>query len=119
MTMGAQRGFTPKLVSAPYVDLGQPWPATSDVQRLPGNPDGSRNGASYKMQRSLSMQMRMVARSVLMDKQTALAAGLATPPPSPLSLVLPASPARPRHQDRHDQTANGCFRIRCPASRYL
>jgi hypothetical protein len=52
MAMAPQRGAQPRSSCAEYVDLGQPWPGTSDVQRLPGNPDGSRNGG--KMQRSLS-----------------------------------------------------------------
>lgn len=49
MTMGAEpEGFTPECVRGQYVDLGQPWPATSDVQGLPGNPNGSRNGANIR-----------------------------------------------------------------------
>jgi hypothetical protein len=99
MTMVDDARLHPKLVTAQHVDLGQPWPAASDVQRLRGNPDGSGNGASLKMQHSLSVQMRMVARSVLMHKQAASrhrAGDAATKPAQPDTTSEPGSPATPR-----------------------
>jgi hypothetical protein len=60
MTMGAPaRGFT-RNSCAQYASPGQPWLAHVDVQRLRGNPDGSRSGTSYKMQRSLIGIMQVI-----------------------------------------------------------
>jgi hypothetical protein len=53
MTMGAQHAASPATRARAVRQPGSAVASHIDVPRLPGNPDDSRSGTSYKMQRSL------------------------------------------------------------------
>jgi hypothetical protein len=55
---------------------------------------------------------RAAARPPAPVRQRRAGAGLATPPPGPITLVPPANKTGPLHRDRPGQLMNGCCRIR-------